>query len=319
MSRLLTIVIAALGLSATVWNAVNVERKGAVLEDTDAIVSGLQQDLETRAMNYRLAVQEYNFSTLHAASAYDIDKDEKLLGASVAPGTTMMRRQKDEPSQAAAERHLSPRERIVGRREAFKKATGHGPAAAPAGVARESIFTRLAERKPALPTADAGRKPGAAPAPKDEPHRKVITALAGARDKVREAVQPPLSGEKRQELVTLRGFQIENLSRWRQYINVASTGGPMSEEDVDRWEGLLGEALVEGKEPALAGYAAECAQSVREWEASYEAGRVELEQESDRKAGLEKDLDRGKSIYMGLMLVGLVLVTLKDMFGGGKD
>lgn len=317
MSKFLAVVISVLGLGGTVLNTLSVERKAAMLEETDAIVGGLKQDLETRELSYRLAVQEYNFSTLHAATAYDIDKNEKVLAAGVAPGTTMMR---EKPSAGAGKR-LSMRERARQRRAAFKRRGGAKPGVPPAGVkglTRRPIFARMADMGRTPPPPGPRSAPRTPPKSRPKILGRGIQAFKEARTAGRKPVRPSLSDEQRRQLLTIRGFQIENLSRWRQYMHEAATGEPMSGEEVDRWEGLLGAALVKGSEPAMKDYVAKCAGFVREWEENYQAGKAELEEESDTKAVLEKKIDRGKSIYMGLMLVGLVLVTVKDLFGKPK-
>ena len=82
MGKMLTVVVTLLGFGATVWNTISVEKKSAVLEDAEGLVDAMQRELETRELNYRLAIQEFNFSTLHAANAYELDGNEKFLGAS---------------------------------------------------------------------------------------------------------------------------------------------------------------------------------------------------------------------------------------------
>jgi hypothetical protein len=319
MGKMLTVVVTLLGFGATVWNTISVEKKSAVLEDAEGLVDAMQRELETRELNYRLAIQEFNFSTLHAANAYELDGNEKFLGASVAPGTTMLR-QTPGPDGG---RPTSVRDRAVLRRESIKTTMRQdvprpkaderapegprAPALRPELSARQSIFARIAgPRQP--------ERPPSAPA-QPQASRKVLGALTDAVRSPRAVPAQPLGDDKRRELATVRVFQIENLSRWRQYMHAASHGEPMSQDQVARWEDLLADGLVRGDDRALGAYVDECTRAIEEWQASQADGRRELEVESATKAELEKEVDRGKSIYMGLMLVGLVFVTIKDVFG----
>jgi len=325
MGKAVTVIIAILGFVATVWNTISVEKKGSDLEDADTLVESMEQELETRELNYRLAVQEFNFSTLHAANAYDIDGNDKLLGASVAPGTTMLR----EASAGGPSQRMSLRDKAKFRRKNLKMKMKPGPkppkpdgktaakksqaGRRPTLLARQPVFARIAGPKLPSPTPGGpGKQP---PKRSAKTSRKVVGALSDAGKSVRAAVKPAMTNEKRRQLATVRGFQIENLSRWRQYMYSASQGEPMSEEQVARWEDLLSDALIRNEGPAQGRYVGECARAVSVWQDSYQEGRGQLEEESDKKATLKKQVDRGKSIYMGLMLVGLLMVTVKDVFG----
>jgi hypothetical protein len=327
MGKAFTIIIAVFGLAVTVWNTLSVEKKAAKLEEGEAVVAAMEQELENRELNYRLAVQEFNFSTLHAATAYEIDHNERLLAAGVAPGKTMLR--KKDPKKSV--KRVSLRSKALQQVEAVKmkaqraalprRREGPKPPPSPAQQPKRSL----------RPGSFMGRLTGKAPTPRARPtpggRQPHPTASPRRRPKIRPEViglfsgsgRPVLSRDRKRQLYTIRGFQIENLSRWRQYMHVAATGEAMSEEEVDAWEDVLVAALVKAQEPALKTFVTACAESVEEWQTEYDEGRSDLQIEEGAKAVLEKQVDRGKSIYMGLMLVGLVLVTMKDVFGKGED
>jgi len=325
MKKVVTVVITVLGFAATVWNTISVEKKSAQLEDTDAIVEAMEQELETRELNYRLAVQEFNFSTLHAASAYDIDSNHKVLGASVAPGTTMLeKREAGGEKKRLSFRDLAKKKAAAAKAKVIKRPTpsaSAGPQPRPAKqpskrVARPAFFANLTE---------LGKPQGAPDPRKTAPRRtrklpdRVVQAFSPVAERISTARPHVLTPEQRRKVLMIRGFQMENLSRWRQYLHLASTGQPMSEEEVADWEGLLADALVRSKDPSIETFKEQCSTSVHAWEDSYQEGRAALEEETGQKTALEKQIDRSKSVYMGLMLVGLVLVTLKDLFGKSDD
>jgi hypothetical protein len=301
----LATVITLLGFGAAIWNTVSVERKSADLQEAEGVLGGLEGELEAGRMNFRLAVEEYEFSTLHAANAYEIDTDVKLLAASVAPGETVLR-DEDAPAGEALAAEGAPkplRDRIRRRSTQLKArlARRRGPKAEGRRRAtRKGLLARLSD-------------------PGGKPKGKLGTAIHGAGKKVREAIPSPGAGERRQHLMTIRAFQLENLSRWRQYMHQAVRGEPMSQEEVDEWEGVLQDAFIEKSGEAIGKYSEKCADCIATWDEKEADSRVEIEEVAVHKAELKKQVSRGKSIYMGLMLVGLVLVTIKDLGGKGED
>jgi hypothetical protein len=143
---------------------------------------------------------------------------------------------------------------------------------------------------------------------------KLRTAMAPVRERIAEVRPHVTTPETKHKVAMIRGFQIENLSRWRQYMNVANTGDAMTEETVGDWEGLVAGALIEADDAAIRDFTAACGACIENWQQSRDEALEALQMEADKQAALEKEISRGKSIYMGLMLVVLVLVTLKDVF-----
>lgn len=330
---------AILGVGTAVWNTYSIEQDAALLVEKEGELEALREKHEMKRSSFRLAVQEYDFSRIHAALAKGLSRvsiDGDLLDdGGTKSGGGLERFVEIEPTAA----------NLFGGLDDEFGGDGAGGDADDTGddeeeTVEEAIAATILRYGPALRSGAKNvdialeatlRELAGAKKPHDEEFvdlienlSELVASASGKAGECRKSIEVMLDGAKLgprrlDPIETIRSYQVETLSRWRQYMQVAASDEPMKPEEIEAWEKTLTLALVDGSPKDLDAYLVLAKEIIARSDEAFARRRDDITRVAAEVAELNRTIERSRGIYSGIVTALLVLMMVKDISSDAKD